>query len=107
MQIHIDPVGHDTWRFNFFLELKFSDGSTLSAGSDGIELTQERRQEEYGIDGIVKDAVKTASVRKGLERAKPDFFKKQPITVQDETEAVEKMIGGSIFAPRKKKPHHV
>src|SRR5690242_21716317 len=29
MKIAIKPNGNDTWRFNFFLDLRFSDGSHL------------------------------------------------------------------------------
>jgi hypothetical protein len=52
--IRIDPNGHDTWRFNFFLELTFSDGSRFSAGADGLALSQDRRQQEFGIEGIIR-----------------------------------------------------
>jgi hypothetical protein len=53
--IHIDPNGHDTWRFNFFLLLRFSDGKTLSGGANNLELTQDRREQTFGIDGIVNE----------------------------------------------------
>lgn len=52
--LRIDPNGHDTWRFNFFLEMVFSDGSRLSGGANSLELTQNRKQQEFGIDGIVQ-----------------------------------------------------
>lgn len=51
--IHIDPNGHDTWRFNFFLDLIFDDGSHLSGGADGLELTQDRREQTFGLQGIL------------------------------------------------------
>ncbi len=47
--IRIDPIGNDTWVFNFFLNLGFSDGSHLSSGADGLELTDERQQQSFGI----------------------------------------------------------
>lgn len=47
--IRIDPVGNDTWRFNFFLEMIFADGSRLSAGADGLELNDERQEQTFGI----------------------------------------------------------
>lgn len=52
--LRIDPNGHDTWRFNFFLDMTFSDGSRLSGGANGLELTQNRRTQTFGIDGIVQ-----------------------------------------------------
>lgn len=54
IRLRIDPNGHDTWRFNFFLEMIFSDGSRLSGGANSLELTQNRKQQEFGIDGIVQ-----------------------------------------------------
>jgi hypothetical protein len=47
--IRIDPNGHDTWRFNFLVDLTFSDGSHLNLGADGLELTQNRQQQAFGI----------------------------------------------------------
>ena len=47
--IRVDPVGNDTWKFNFFLELIFSDDSRLSASADGLELTDERQEQAFGI----------------------------------------------------------
>jgi hypothetical protein len=52
--LRIDPNGHDTWRFNFFLDLEFSDGSHLSGGADGLELTQDRREQQFGLSGILR-----------------------------------------------------
>jgi hypothetical protein len=37
--IRIDPEGDDTWKFNFFLLLTFSDGSTLQAEASQIGLS--------------------------------------------------------------------
>ena len=51
--IRVDPNGHDTWRFNFFLDLLFNDGSHLSGGADGLELTQDRKEQGFGLSGIV------------------------------------------------------
>jgi hypothetical protein len=52
--VRVDPNGHDTWRFNFDLDLQFSDGSHFSAGADGLEMSHNRRQQTFGTDGIVK-----------------------------------------------------
>jgi hypothetical protein len=51
--IRIDPNGHDTWRFNFYLDLVFDDASRLSGGADGIEVNQNRREESFGLEGIL------------------------------------------------------
>jgi hypothetical protein len=45
--IRIDPNGNDTWRFNFFLDLTFLDGSHLNTEADGLELTQDRQQQSF------------------------------------------------------------
>lgn len=47
--IRIDPNGNDTWRFNFDLDLVFSDGTHLSSHADGLELSQDRQQQSFGI----------------------------------------------------------
>lgn len=54
--IRIDPNGHDTWRFNFFLDMQFSDGRHFSASENGLELTQDRRQQTFGLSGILRQA---------------------------------------------------
>ncbi|CEJ81153.1 hypothetical protein VHEMI01298 [[Torrubiella] hemipterigena] len=54
LAIRIDPNGHDTWRFNFLLDMSFSDGSKLTGGANGLELTQNRRTQTFGVDGIVR-----------------------------------------------------
>jgi len=49
--IRMDPNGHDTWRFNFTLRLRFSDGSSRNVAANNLELTQNRRQQYFGISG--------------------------------------------------------
>jgi len=48
-------LGHDTWRFGFLLQLVFSDGTTLAAQVDGLELSQDRQQQTFGLQGILRD----------------------------------------------------
>jgi hypothetical protein len=48
-QIVINPNGHDTWRFNFHLDLLFSDGSHLGTNVNGVELAQDRNSQTWGI----------------------------------------------------------
>jgi hypothetical protein len=49
--VRVDPNGHDTWRFNFFLDLQFADGSHLSGNVDGLSLSHNNRQQTFGLDG--------------------------------------------------------
>jgi hypothetical protein len=54
--IRIDPNGHDTWRFNFFLDLLFDDGARLAGGADGLQLTQDGKEMSFGLQGILSPA---------------------------------------------------
>jgi hypothetical protein len=47
--VRIDPNGNDTWRFNFFVDLAFSDGSHLNAEANNLELTQDRQQQAFAV----------------------------------------------------------
>jgi len=51
--VHIQPNGHDTWRFSFFLDLIFEDGSHLSGGSTGLQLSQRNQDYQTGLEGIL------------------------------------------------------
>jgi hypothetical protein len=48
--VKIEPHGHDTWRFNFFLDLLFDDEAHLIAWANGLEVTQSHRQQSFGIE---------------------------------------------------------
>ena len=48
--VKIEPNGHDTWRFNFFLDLLFDDGAHLLARANGLELTESRQEQSFGIE---------------------------------------------------------
>jgi len=52
--VRIDPNGHDTWKFNFFTKLMFDDGSSFSCGADGLNENQDRREQTFGIAGIIR-----------------------------------------------------
>ena len=54
--IRVDPNGHDTWRFNFDLDLLFDDGSHLSGTAAGLELNQNRREQTFALEGILREA---------------------------------------------------
>lgn len=60
VDIKISPNGNDTWKFNFFLDLQFDDGSRLSGGADGLVLTQNNRSQSFGLTGIVNHENKKA-----------------------------------------------
>lgn len=49
VKIHIQPNGHDTWKFDFHLTLGFGDGSGLGADNYGIQLSQSHRDGSWGI----------------------------------------------------------
>lgn len=48
--VKIEPNGNDTWRFNFFLDLLFDDGAHLIAWANGLELTELRQEQSFGIE---------------------------------------------------------
>src|SRR5262249_50417963 len=48
--IRISTHGDDTWRFNFLVDLIFSDGAHLLARANGIELTQDSPPQSFGIE---------------------------------------------------------
>jgi hypothetical protein len=48
--IRIDPKGDDTWHFNFQLECRFEDGSTISSAADGLSMNEhEEQQQTFGL----------------------------------------------------------
>ena len=48
--VSISPNGNDTWRMNFFVDLLFEDGAHLLARANGIELTESRKAQSFGIE---------------------------------------------------------
>jgi hypothetical protein len=50
VDLEIEPNGNDTWRFNFLLDLYFSDGGHLLAKAVGVELTEVTSQLFVGIE---------------------------------------------------------
>jgi len=49
LRIDPDDVSGDEWKFNFFLSLGFSDSSHLSASADGVKLTENSREQSFGV----------------------------------------------------------
>jgi len=50
VDLEIVPNGNDTWRFNFLVDLYFSDGGHLFAKANGVELTELTSQLLVGIE---------------------------------------------------------
>jgi hypothetical protein len=50
VKIAIKPNGNDTWRFNFFLDLRFSDGSHLFGRASRLQLTETFTTQDFGIE---------------------------------------------------------
>jgi hypothetical protein len=50
VDLEIEPNGNDTWRFNFLLDLYFSDGGHLLAKAAGVELSEVTSQLFVGIE---------------------------------------------------------
>ena len=48
--VKIEPNGNDTWRFNCFLDLLFDDGAHLIAWANGLEVTESRQEQSFGIE---------------------------------------------------------
>lgn len=48
--IQLSSPGDDTWRFNFFLDLRFSDGSHLIARANGLQHTNGLPDITLGIE---------------------------------------------------------
>jgi hypothetical protein len=48
--VKISPNGNDTWRLNFFLDLLFDDGAHLIAWANGLEVTESRQEQSFGIE---------------------------------------------------------
>jgi len=61
IRIHIDPNGHDTWRFNYILTLLFDDGSSYSSDAYDTELSQNNQDLIAGLKGRMHRGVGSTS----------------------------------------------
>lgn len=52
--IRIDPKGNDTWRFNWDVDLVFSDGSHLGCEVALVQLSETAREQTWGVQGIIR-----------------------------------------------------
>jgi len=48
--ITTSPVGNDTWRFNFVVDLFFDDGAHLLARANGVEMSSGSGVQSFGIE---------------------------------------------------------
>ncbi|HST17665.1 MAG TPA: hypothetical protein VLK36_08345 [Gaiellaceae bacterium] len=49
VEIRVDPKGNDVWKFNYFLDMMFSDGSHLTSEASGLRLSDQQQQQEFAI----------------------------------------------------------
>ena len=49
-KVRIDPVGHDTWRFNYWVRLMYSDGSHDEYHYDGHALSEKVRENVFNLN---------------------------------------------------------
>jgi hypothetical protein len=48
-RVHIDPNGHDTWRFNYEIDLQFDDAPAFAKNWTGLALDQDNRDFSDGL----------------------------------------------------------
>ena len=48
-KVRIDPVGHDTWRFNYWVRLYYSDGTHDEYHFDGHALSEKVRENTFPL----------------------------------------------------------
>jgi hypothetical protein len=48
-RVHIDPNGHDTWRFNYEIDLIFDDAPPAAKNWNGLALDQNSRDFSDGL----------------------------------------------------------
>ena len=48
-KVRIDPVGHDTWRFNYWVRLTYSDGTHDEYHYDGHALSEKTRENVFPL----------------------------------------------------------
>ncbi|WP_338911888.1 hypothetical protein [Mycetohabitans rhizoxinica] len=53
--IRIDPNGHDTWIFNFDLDLQFDGDEHYGATYNNIVLNQDNRETSFGLQGVLEE----------------------------------------------------
>lgn len=48
-KVRIDPVGHDTWKFNYWVRLNYSDGTHDEYHYDGHALSEKTRENVFPL----------------------------------------------------------
>ena len=49
VEIRIDPENTDVWKFNYFLDLLFTDESHLTSEAQGLRLSEVDKQQQFAI----------------------------------------------------------
>jgi hypothetical protein len=49
VEIRIDPANTDVWKFNYFLDLLFTDESHLTSEAQGLRLSEVDKQQQFAI----------------------------------------------------------
>jgi hypothetical protein len=48
-RVHIEPNGHDTWRFNYWVRIQYSDGSVQDYHFDGHALSEKVKENTFPL----------------------------------------------------------
>lgn len=48
-KLHIQPIGHDTWKFDYWVRLHFSDGATDEQHFNGLTLSQDSKDASFPL----------------------------------------------------------
>jgi hypothetical protein len=54
VNLHVQPVGNDTWRFGFFLNILLTDGSRLAVGTNSMSLSESHQDQMFSIAQVGK-----------------------------------------------------
>jgi hypothetical protein len=49
VELRIDPANTDVWKFNYFLDLLFTDESHLTSEAQGLRLSEVDKQQQFAI----------------------------------------------------------
>jgi hypothetical protein len=49
VEIRIDPANTDVWKFNYFLDLLFTDESHLTSEAQGLRLSEVDKEQQFAI----------------------------------------------------------
>jgi hypothetical protein len=49
VEIRIDPANTDVWKFNYFLDLLFTDESHLTSEAQGLRLSEVDKEQQFAL----------------------------------------------------------